>query len=238
VNNDPPSHDTGDEPVGAGNPYSVGPPSATPPPIPPFTPLAPPTTPGEMVLPAQRSVWPIPVGIVVIVLSVWTVLSAMGTLMTGFGGSFMAASAGTGEEEIAMMQVMADHKWHFIVAGAMLFVAAGLGIAGGIGLLVRKRWGVVVLFVFGFWKLLASAVHAVGQASFMAAMMNVSMPTASLPGSPPSPPPPPPPPPPPGMVSGMTIGMGVFYFIAGAVLPAFILIWLWMPNIRKDYKQW
>ncbi len=184
--------------------------------------------PGEMVLPARRSGWPLPIGIVIIVLCAWTALSALSAMLTGAGTTFMAAGAGgagSDAEEQAMMQVMADHSPFMIASGVLLLVAAGLGVAGGIGLVMRMRWGVTVVFVFALGKLAAAAFHAVVNARFTSDLMGVTM--QGQPGAMTA-----------GMQASMALTMALFSFAFGALLPAFLLIWLWMPNIRKDYKQW
>ena len=211
---------------GYGGAPDIPPPVPGAPPTTPFDPppipVAPPTRPGELVLPQQRTVWPTPVGIVTIVLSAWTALIALGSVMMSMTGFFMS-SAAAGSENEEMMQAWSDHGPMLIAAGVMLAIAAGLGIGGGIGLLMRKRWAVLVLFIFAGWKILAGAVHAVVQASWMSAMMEASMQASGQAGAGM---------PPIGMMSG------AMKFVFGAILPVFILIWLSMPHIKKDYRGW
>ncbi|MCH7961671.1 MAG: hypothetical protein IIC49_04995 [Planctomycetes bacterium] len=207
-------------------------PPATPPtppisPTPPI-PAAPPVIPGQIGPIERRSVWPIPIGIIVIVFSAWTLLWGSVAVIQGFTGSqfmgmqYMAVKSGVSE---TIAQIYSDAAPRFLVSGAGLMIAAALGLTGGIALLCRKRWSVLILRLWAVVHIIAAAVNAITQAMLHAQEMNAMW--QSTAGGPPM-----------AMTASMSIYNGVIGFILGAVLPIFVLIWFARPSIRADCGKW
>ena len=104
------------------------PPAPATSPTPPI-PAAPPVIPGQIGPVERRSVWPIPIGIIVIVFSAWTLLWGSVAVIQGFSGSqfmgmqYMAVKPGVSE---TIAQIYTDAAPRFFVSGAGLMIAAAL----------------------------------------------------------------------------------------------------------------
>lgn len=203
-----------------------------PPPTPPISPTppipaAPPVIPGQIGPIERRSVWPIPIGIIVIVFSAWTLLWGSVAVIRGFTGSqFMGmqfmADPGVSEK---IAQIYSDAAPRFLVSGAGLLIAAALGLTGGIALLCRKRWSAINLRTWAVVKIIAGTVYAVIEVDVQTQEMNAMW--QSTAGGPPM-----------AMTASMSIYNGVIGFILGGVLPIFVLIWFARPSIRADCGKW
>ena len=203
------------------------------PPAPPISPTppipaAPPVIPGQIGPIERRPVWPIPIGIIVIVFSAWTAISALWTVGQGFSGSsfiemqFMVSDPGVAEK---IAQIYSDAATRLLLSAACLLIAAALGLTGGIALLCRKRWSAINLRTWAVVKIIAGAALAVTQADVQMRTMNaVLQSTASGP--------------PMALTASMSIYNGVIGFILGAALPIFVLVWLARPSIRADCGKW
>lgn len=172
--------------------------------------------------------WPIPIGIIVIVFSAWTLMSGSVAVLEAFSGSqfmgmqFMVTDPGVAEK---IAQISSDAATGFLVSGASLLIAAALGLTGGIALLCRKRWSALNLRIWAVVKIIAGAVYAVIEVDVQMRTMNaVLQSTASGP--------------PMAMTVPMSIFGAVIGFIIGAALPIFVLVWLARPSIRADCGKW
>ena len=200
-------------------PDSPDPPATPPtPPISPTPPIpaAPPVIPGQIGPIERRPVWPIPIGIIVIVFSAWTLLSGSMAVIQGFTGlPFMAiwfSPRNPGVSE-TITQIYTDLAPGYLVSGACLMIAAALGLTGGMALLCRERWCILTLRLWAVVKILSGAVYAVTEAMVQTRLM----------------------------ITGtqlMVIFEGAVPFIFGAALPIFVLVWFARPSIRADCGKW
>lgn len=196
-------------------------------PTPPI-PAAPPTIPGQIGSVERRPVWPIPIGIIVIVFSAWTLLSGLIAVVEGFIGvpimDFWFSPRNPGVSD-TITQIYTNMAPGFLVSGAFLLIAAAFGLTGGIALLCRKRWSVVNLRLWAVVKILSGAVYAVTEAMVQTQLMLAG---TQLTG---------------GGVTPADVARWAFFdgaisFIFGAALPMFVLVWFSRPRIRADCGKW
>ncbi len=163
-----------------------------------------------------------------IVFSAWTSLWGSVAVIQGITGSqllgmqVMGADPGVSE---TIARIYNDAAPRFLVSGACLLLAAALGLTGGIALLCRKRWSLLILRDWAIVKIIAGAIYAVTYPDVQMRVMNaLAQSTAGGPSM--------------AMAAPMSIFNAVVGFIFGAALPIFVLIWLARPSIRADCGKW
>ncbi len=183
----------------------------------------PPTSPGPIDRGDEGRIWPPLVGIAVLVLQGFGLLSSVGSALMQFMDiqSMLGGFAPRGAFESA-------EKWKPVmlamygVAGTLALVA----IVGGAMLLLRRRWGVRLLVGWAILRLpygLASSWAVAGmQRDNMASMSGPGFGAGG----------------PPGMSSVIVIMSVVTSLLMSMALPIFLLIWFALPRIRRQVRGW
>ncbi|MHC5023178.1 MAG: hypothetical protein ACYTGG_04620 [Planctomycetota bacterium] len=192
---------------------------------PPDGPAAPPTVPGDLSDPARRAVWPTIFGVIAIVFGSCGLLHG-GVLMLmpvwkRLMESTMPESA-VPNEAFTAMDIYAG--LNMVLGGLMAVLGVAL-LAGGIGLLRRRRWAAVVLVIWAILKMLASVFYAVvtylgqeAQFEAMSASSNQQLPAAFG-----------------DMMQIFSVAVSIGWY---SLLPAVMLIWLTRRPIREQMAAW
>lgn len=185
----------------------------------------PPTVPGTVGLAPAPSTWPRVLGMIGIILGALGILGGLWGMVSPLFVSFMGSLMPPGAER-AFEAAEQMNTW--TVVGSILgLLVAGLLLAGGIGLLRRRLWG---LGCYGMWailKILLVAVNAGIALSMQEATMefiNSSNPRGPIISA--------------GFTSVMTVIVPASTLIWGWALPVFILIWLARVKIKAETAKW
>jgi hypothetical protein len=187
-------------------------------------PAAPPTQPGELLLPERESNWPTTLGVVAIV------FGAMGCLgaIWGVVAAFLARAVSSRMPAEHMLQthlVMPWMSWMLILSVLSAPVAVALLIAG-IGLIKRRKWGITTVKVWAVVKMLLVVVstvvgHLAVRAQFDAMPQQAGSTQQTL-----------------MIVNAVGVLSTVFGFLWGWALPVFTLIWLSRNRIKTKVAAW
>ena len=186
--------------------------------------VAPPTEPGLVEMPRGPSSWPKVVGIIAIVLGVGGILGGLSGALSPLMLDAMASMMPQGQAVVAAIEEMAG--WTVAVSLASA-VVAGVLLAGGIGLLKRRRWSVRITRIWAFVRLLlviANAVLTYQMTKAQFEVMSQQQPgAAAMPagfG---------------GVVGTISVAFGVIW---GWAFPVFVLIWLARGKIKAETSAW
>jgi hypothetical protein len=214
---------SGDHPMDPAPPPSV--PSADPPPVR----HAPPTAPGRLVAPEQRSAWPVVIGIVAVVFGILgasgRALSMITVVVMQWMNSNDAPPLGD-EEAGAAIGAIPDAWFNATIAS---YIVGGLIslllLVGGTGLLRRRRWGVSTLKVWA----VARIVSSLPEAGLAYVIQREQFATMQASG---------------GLVMPMPMTSGLLYFTVlwtiawAAALPIAVLVVLTMRKSREEIATW
>lgn len=193
-------------------------------------PAAPPTEPGPVGNAAPSpSAWPTVLGVIAIVFGVLGTLGgAWGALVPLFP-RFLGPRAVTSSPAFESLHAM--ESWYpLTVALALLALAlALLLLAGGVGLLRQRRWGVATCRA---WAGLKIVLVAITTAVTFAMQQRVVLPAvqaqATATGPAPS-----------GAIFTATLYAGAgFSLMWGWALPVFVLIWFGRRRVREEVAAW
>jgi uncharacterized membrane protein SirB2 len=165
------------------------------------------------------------IGIISIVLGVLGVLgglfNAIGAAFSGWAMSVMPRDDAASR---AMLEVMERWRPWQIGVGAALVLVAGLLLASGIGMLLRRRWSVRAAWAWIVLKMVvvtaSAAVTGLQQRDQMTAMAQAGAP---FPG---------------GFAGAMGIFSALLYWLWGALYPGFLCVWLARGTIRRRVAAW
>ncbi|MGD9689184.1 MAG: hypothetical protein AB7K52_00455 [Phycisphaerales bacterium] len=192
----------------------------------PAQPLHPPTIRGTAPSYRSRTIWPTVLGIICIVvggagalLSLWNAISYF--IMPDFFKS-LANTPGPGAAVAAIEPYL---PMQAALSGVGVPIALLL-LAGGAMLLVKRRWGPRLLFMWAIVKTVHGLVVCISlylmQTAQFAAMANQGGPGA----------------PPPGFMSGFAAIIAFAYMLWFLLLPVFIWVWFSRRAIRDEISEW
>ncbi len=190
-----------------------------------FSPVAPPTEPGQLAMPRGPSSWPTVVGIIAIVLAAGAMLmgvwGAVSPLFLDAMGKVMPPGQG------GMFAEMGRHAGWIVASGLVSMAVAGLLLAGGIGLVKRRRWAIATCRGWAILKIIyavgSSAVNYQIQEANLEAMSRQTPGMAAMPG---------------GVTDAMLVGGTVIGLLWSWAFPVFVLIWLARKTVKAETGSW
>lgn len=185
----------------------------------PAMPAHPPTSPGPVPRSDEGRIWPPLIGIAVLVLQGFGLLSSIGSAIMQFIDfqSMLAGMAPSGA-------FAAAEKWKpamlvmYGTAGALSIVA----LVGAVMLLMRRRWGVRLLVGWSILRL----PYAFVSASMVTSMQRDNMSAMGGAGGPP------------GMTSAIFIATYATTLLMSLALPVALLVWFSLPGVRRQVRDW
>lgn len=186
--------------------------------------VAPPTEPGLVEMPRGPSVWPRVVGIIAIVLGAGGILGGLYGALSPLMLDAMASMMPQGQEMVAAAKELGG--WTVAISLASV-VLAGVLLAGGIGLVKRRRWSVSIIRIWALVRLLLVMANAV--LTYQMTKGQFEMMSQQQPGGPPMPA---------GIGQGFAaigVAVGVVW---GWAFPVFVLIWLARGKIKAETSAW
>lgn len=197
------------------------------PPMPPPTPMTPPTDAGA--IPPRRSTWPMVIGIIATILGS---LAALGGCF-GIGSSLFLdqfMSLVPQGEDAEMTSAMQGLKPAMIISASLTMVVAIVLLIGGIGLLRRRAWGRRTCMTWAGLKMVLVVCNSVLSYIFQQAQFQAMVEDPNMAGNMP------------GFLPALMQAMGavglVFGLIWGWALPIFMLIWFSRRKIKAEVAQW
>lgn len=187
---------------------------------------APPTRPGEVVMPRGRPAWPAVIGVLCIVFGGLGALYAVIGVVQSFMFRFMWASIPP-EELPGAQEAMRGPATLGAVAWGLELLLAGLHIYGGILLLQRIPRARGAVLLFAWLDIGLNLLGGLVQYQLTSAMMG-SMPDAAQA-------------PPPGFLSAfraMAVAGGVLSAVITSIWPVFLLIWFSRRAVRDTVREW
>ncbi|MFQ5491092.1 MAG: hypothetical protein ACE5GE_10250 [Phycisphaerae bacterium] len=164
-------------------------------------------------------------GMIGIILGALGMLGGLWGMLSPLIVSFMSSRMPPGAEH-AFDATERIKTW--IVAGSILgLLVAGLLLAGGVGLLRRRLWGVSCYRFWAVLKILLVAINlgvAIAMHATTVEILQSSSPQGSVI--------------PPGLASFMTVIIPALTLIWGWALPVFMLIWLARTKIKAETATW
>ena len=195
-----------------------------PPPMPPGPPGIPPTQPGAYIPPEQPSSWPKVIGIICVVLGGLGILgaasSALGPAISNFFASMMP------DDQANVMEVTKEYQpWTMIIA-LLQGILAVLLLAGGIGLLQRRRWGIAVSMVWAVLRMLLVVASAILSYDVVIKTIEAMSQQSGAPALSDE------------FAEVVAIVGAVFTLLWGWALPVFLLIWFTRGRIKAETAAW
>ena len=200
--------------------------TTTGPPMPPPTPMTPPTD--VAAIPPKQSTWPMVIGIIAIILGSLAALGGcFGLVSSLFLDQFMSlVPQGEAEE---MTSALDGLKPALIISGALTMVLAIVLLIGGIGLLRRRAWGRSTCLTWAGLKMalvVGNSVlsYIVQQAQFQAMAEDPNM-AGSMPGFLPA------------LMQALGVVGLVIGLLWGWALPIFVLVWFSGSTIKAEIAR-
>ena len=197
------------------------------PPMPPPTPMTPPTDAGA--IPPRKTTWPMVIGIIATILgSLATLGGCFGIVSSLFIDQFMSlVPQGEAEEMTSALQGL---KPAMIIVASLTMVLAIVLLIGGIGLLRRCGWGRRTCMTWAGLKMVlvvgnSVLSYMVQQAQFQAMAEDPNM-AGNMPGFLPA------------LMQAMGVVGLVIGLLWGWALPIFIFIWFSRRKIKAEIAQW
>ncbi len=188
-------------------------------PSPAALPPVPPTQPGAIPLAQPRSLWPTVLGIVAVILAGLGLLSLMwqmAALLFGVGHAPATQPAAGQPSKLALAVLTPAHTILVVVL-----------LAGGIGLLRRRRWSARALLAWG----IADAVLTVAALTYT--LLNMPQVQEQMRRQNPAMQPMA------GNVAGaFFLGIMCFGMVVGLTPPVFAIVWFRRANIRSEVAAW
>lgn len=188
------------------------------------TPAAPPTAPAPITAAPAKAVWPVVLGTICIVFGVGGLLvNVWGVIANLFLGDFfarLAAPDGSGDAA----ERMTGHLFASGLLSVLGVAIAGLLLASGIGMIVRRRWSSRTVQLWAVLKIVFS-LAALVPALLMQQVQFQSMNTGPRPI--------------PAnylmivMVAGLVLGL-----LWAWALPIFVLLWFRRAAVRSEVANW
>ncbi|MCC6426004.1 MAG: hypothetical protein IT435_04205 [Phycisphaerales bacterium] len=211
--------------------------------------ITPPTTPGP-IRHARPASWPTPLGVISIVFGVGGVLlslvnaasmllfSQMGKAATTTTHSSSTAPTTAGPDPFGSVTAMFSSmgKWAIplSICNFLLAAIAGLLIAAGSGICMRRKWGRTWAIYWSILKMLAAILLAIFTGLMQRDQMSTMATMTTGPGGSPNPAAP--------MIAGMAPMMAIFSACISILwywaYPTFILIWMYRRSVRAEVASW
>lgn len=179
----------------------------------------PPTSPGPISRSDEGRIWPPLIGIAVLVLQGFGLLSSIGSAIMQFmdfrsifGGIAPSGTFDAAEKWKPAMLAM------YGAAGALSIVA----LVGAVMLLMRRRWGVRLLVGWSILRL----PYAFVSASIVTAMQRDNMSAMGGAAGPP------------GMTSAIYVATYATTLLMSLALPVALLVWFALPAVRRQVRGW
>lgn len=172
-----------------------------------------------------RAEWPVPVGVIAVVVAILGMLSGAWKLAGSLwvAPALRVTPAPAGAMDIAKMQEEVRPAL-FTEVGTVAVLGVVL-IACGVGLMKRRAWGATLALVWGVVRAVSGVVITV----WMMMVQRESF--AHIPVTPGGPPP--------GLVSGMAMAGGLVAGIAAScALPIVAIVWFLRPRVRAEVASW
>lgn len=176
--------------------------------------------------PAKPSTWPMALGVIAIIFgslaALGGILGLFSPLMLGAMGQAMPTPP-QGGDPFAFMK---DWTGWIIAASILTTTIAGLLLAGGIGLVKRRRWAPRVVIAWAIVKIIFVAANSGMNYFFQQEQFREMIESDS---------------PPVGMEKFM-MAIGIVGLVLGVLwgwaLPAFMLCWFGRKSVRSEIAQW
>jgi hypothetical protein len=186
--------------------------------------VAPPTQPGAIPEPARGSVWPTVIGVIAIVLGVFSAIGALwGMVSPHIMGAFVSRMPG---QSASAMQGFLDRffVWMIVSQVITLLLAVWL-LIGGVAMTVRRTWAANAC---RGWAV-AKGLFVVVQQYFVIQIVEYQFQAMKMSGAP-------------AMAGNLqtitTVSSVVFGLLWGLALPVFMLIWFSRRRIKQEMRSW
>ena len=188
--------------------------------------VLPPMQPGSAPVADRPTRWPNVLGVISIVFGAGAILMSSFNFASPRFYAWLAERAPQDAGMAAQAEVMAEHATGTMIMAAFTTLLAALLLFGGIGLLRRRHWGVLVCTTWAVSKIpfvLVGAYFGLIVAREMMDKMGTLTPAGG---------------PPPAFLDAMiTVGIALA-IVWGWAYPVFLLIWFSRGKIKAEYRDW